>query len=224
MDIMLKVLKSNFEEEIMEEINSSFIKIDKNKESISNLSRKNDKIYSDLSLTKAELLKYLTIKLDNLKSKHFLTLSEFLYPEKTYNEMNGKNIRDDFIFLFYDSLNKIHVLYPDDISALFIYKQVKKVDANNFRNFTEDNIRKDIEKVWNTTKRFNWISSLEKSDSLRILRKDGILIIPTFIYLSNGRKTHSKMKINNCFIFRRTPETKKLFEMRDLILKILQSN
>ena len=74
MDIMLKVLKSNFEEEIMEEINSSFIKIDKNKESISNLSRKNDKIYSDLSLTKAELLKYLTIKLDNLKSKHFLTL------------------------------------------------------------------------------------------------------------------------------------------------------
>ena len=221
---MLKILKTNFEGEIMEEIRTSFEKIEKNKESMENLSRKNDKIYSDLSLTKTELLKYLTIKLDNLKSKHFLTLSEFLYPEKSYNEMNSKKIREDFIFLFYDSLKKVHVLYPDDISALFIYKQVKKVDANNFRQISEDNIRKDIEKIWNTNKRFNWISSLEKADSLRIVRRDGVLIIPTFIYLSNGRKTHSKMKINNCFVFKRNTDTKQLFEMRDLILKILETN
>lgn len=219
---MLNVLGKSISNEFLEEIHAKFKIIDDNKEMLDKLTRENDKIMNELQYAKNELLNVLTVQLDAIKHRKFLTLSEFLYPEKMYPALQGKSIADDFIFLFYDSLKKIHILYPHEITALFIYKQVKTVDAANFRQFSEDTIRKDIEKIIAATKKYNWIVQLEKADSLHIVRKDGILIIPTFIYLFNGRKTHSKMKINNVLVFRRTEETKQLFKTRDLILTIMQ--
>lgn len=220
---MLNIIKADLEGENLKLMKDLFENIENGETSVEKSLRQIDRDKAQLEVIRQELLKVLTIKLDTIKSKHFLTLSEFLYPKRLYTELNRKLIKKDFLFLFYDSLKKVHILHPEDVTALFIYKRMKKVDAENIKNYTETYLRKSIEKLMNAKAKHNWMGSIEKADSLYILRQDDVLIVPTFIYLINNRRTHSKMKINNCYVFKRTGDTERLFFLRDAILKIFET-
>jgi len=214
---MDKVIEDAFPNTFVE-ITDKINKINKNREKIKRLLSQNDKSILQLRYTKKELVGILTTRLEAIKRKKFLSLTEFLYPEKMYPEMINKSIADDFLFLFTDSAKNSNTLHPFEISALYIYSEISAEEPSNFKQYSEEEVRKGID----MTKKHNWIVQLENADSLRIVRKDGVLVIPTFTYLLNGRKSHSKMKINNVIVFKRNEDTEELFKLRDIILSIMR--